>query len=245
MKETYKDGVILKNKEIFPSIFLMSLDIKTEAKPGQFFMLRTGDTLDPLLPRPLSITSTRNGCTAFLYEIKGKGTNLISKLNVGEKIKVFGPLGNGFDIPRKGKIAIVSGGIGIAPMLSLVEELGKLSETDLYAGFRTGSYLIDYLSPLVRSVNIATEDGSVGEKGLVTDIFNPKGYDMVYTCGPVPMMEAVYQKSKEIVPVQISMERRMACGFGACLGCSIKTSKGMRRVCKEGPVFLGEEVFYG
>lgn len=244
MESSYQKGVVLKNKQIAPNIYIMSLDILTEAKAGQFAMLKIGEGLDPILPRPLSIISSRNGCTAFLYEVRGKGTNLLSKAKVGDRIEMLGPLGNHFEVLRKGRVAMISGGIGIAPMLALAEEYGKLSDIDLISGFRSNSFFTDYISPLVKNVFISTEDGSEGTKGLVTDILVPENYDMVYTCGPIPMMKAVYEKCKGIVPVQVSMENRMACGFGACLGCSIKTVNGMKRVCKEGPVFNGEDVFY-
>lgn len=244
MEKSYKSGMVLKNKEIYPGVHVMSIDLPSEGTAGQFYMVKVGTGSDPFLPRPLSIASTRNECVAFLYAVKGYGTELMSQMKVGDQVEILGPLGNGFNVVKKGKVALICGGMGIAPMLALSEEIGKSLRVDLLAGFRTGSFFIDYIQPFVDNVIIATEDGSVGEKGLVTDVFYPENYDMVYVCGPTPMMRAVVNKARGIVPVQISMENIMACGIGSCLGCSIKTSVGMRRVCKEGPVFDGEVVFY-
>ncbi len=240
MKDSYKDGIIYSNEEISPNIFKLVLEGDFKGKPGQFYMLRGWNSLDPFLPRPISISNLENKKITFLYELKGKGTHIISKLKKGDKLSILGPLGNGFDLKEKGKIAIISGGIGIAPILYLAKNLK--GQVDLYSGFRSKPYYTDEIKPYLRNIYISTEDGSQGHKGFITDLFDPKDYDLVLSCGPSPMMENLIKICKDNVPLYISMESRMACGIGACLGCTIETARGMERVCKEGPVFKGEEV---
>ena len=240
MKDSYRDGIIISNTEISPNIYEVILRGNFQGKPGQFYMIKGWESLGPFLPRPISIADLEAGKITFLYEARGKGTHIISKLREGDSLSVLGPLGNGFDLEEKGKVAIISGGIGIAPMLYLAKQLK--GDVDLYCGFRNKSYFQDKIEPYVNNVHISTEDGSVGHKGFVTELFNPEEYDLVLTCGPSPMMEVVMKMCKDIVPLHISMESRMACGIGACLGCTVETTRGMERVCKEGPVFKAEEV---
>lgn len=242
MKKGYEDGIIIANEEISPNIYEVTLDGDFKGKPGQFYMVRGWNGLDPLLPRPISISNLIEGKITFLYEVRGRGTHIISKLKEGDKLRVLGPLGNGFDYGTNKRIAIVSGGIGIAPMLYLAKNLE--SNTDLYAGFRSESYYLDSFSADVKNIHVSTEDGSEGYKGYIVDLLQPEEYDLVYTCGPVPMMKAVIEKCKGKVPVYLSMESRMACGVGACLGCGIETANGIERVCVEGPVFSAEEVVF-
>ncbi len=241
LKKGYRDGTILSNIEISPNIYKLVLSGDFQGQPGQFYMLRGWNGLDPLLPRPISIANLEEGNITFLYEVRGKGTHIISKLSIGNKLSVLGPLGNGFELNENKKIALVSGGIGIAPMLYLSKFLNVKS--DLFVGFRKDIYLIDEFLPNIKNIYVATEEGTFGYKGYIIDIFEPKNYDLVISCGPIPMMKALVEKCKGIVPVQISMESRMACGVGACLGCTVETIRGMERVCKDGPVFIGEEVF--
>jgi dihydroorotate dehydrogenase electron transfer subunit len=240
LKNSYRDGVIYSNEEISPSIYELVLEGGFEGKPGQFYMLRGWEALDPFLARPISIADLENGRVKFLYEVKGKGTHIISKLKRGDKLSILGPLGNAFDLKLEGKIALITGGIGIAPMLYLAKNLS--GEVDIYSGFRSNAYFLDQIKPYVKNVYIATEDGKTGHKGFVTELLDPSKYDIVLSCGPIPMMNVLIKMCKDIVPVYVSMESRMACGVGACLGCTIETIRGMERVCKEGPVFKGEEV---
>lgn len=242
MKKGYEDGIIIANEEISPNIYEVTLDGDFKGKPGQFYMVRGWNGLDPLLPRPISISNLIEGKITFLYEVRGRGTHIISKLKEGDKLRVLGPLGNGFDYGTNKRIAIVSGGIGIAPMLYLAKNLK--SNIDLYAGFRSESYYLDSFSADVKNIHVSTEDGSEGYKGYIVDLLQAEEYDLVYTCGPVPMMKAVIEKCKGKVPVYLSMESRMACGVGACLGCGIETTNGIERVCVEGPVFSAEEVVF-
>lgn len=240
MKDSYKDGIIYSNIEISPNIYEIVLEGEFKGVPGQFYMVRGWEELDPFLPRPISIADIEGRKIKLLYEVRGRGTHIISKLKKGDRLSILGPLGNGFDIEIQGKIALISGGVGIAPMLYLAKNLS--GEIDIYSGFRSNAYFLDQIRPYVKNVFIATEDGSTGHKGFVTELFDPSKYDLVLTCGPTPMMEVVIKMCKAHVPVYVSMEARMACGIGACLGCTVETIRGMERVCKEGPVFKGEEV---
>ncbi|WP_313232761.1 dihydroorotate dehydrogenase electron transfer subunit [Tissierella praeacuta] len=240
MKDSYKDGIIYSNTEISPNIYEIVLEGEFKGLPGQFYMIRGWNGLDPFLPRPISIADLDNGKIKFLYEVRGRGTHIISRLKKGDRLSVLGPLGNGFNLEVQGKIALLSGGIGIAPMLYLAKNLS--GEVTIYSGFRNDAYFLDQIKPYVKNIFIATEDGSNGHKGFVTELFDPSKYDLVLTCGPTPMMEVVIKMCEGQVPVYVSMESRMACGIGACLGCTIETIRGMERVCKEGPVFKGEEV---
>lgn len=240
MKDTYKEGIIASNTEISPNIYEVVLEGDFGGKPGQFYMVKGWNGLDPFLARPISIADVESRKIKFLYEIKGRGTHIISKLKKGDKLSALGPLGNTFELKEEGNVALISGGVGIAPMLYLAKNLS--AKVDVYSGFRSNAYFSDQIKPYVKNTFIATEDGSTGHKGFVTELFDPSKYDLVYTCGPTPMMEVVIQMCKGIVPVYASMESRMACGIGSCLGCTIETIRGMERVCKEGPIFKGEEV---
>lgn len=242
MKREYKDGVIVSNREISSKIYEIVLEGDFKGQPGQFYMLRGWNGLDPFLARPISIADLEGDKITFLYEVRGRGTHIISKLGQGDKLSLLGPLGNGFDCNVKGKLAIVAGGIGIAPMYYLAKSLNV--RADLYAGFRNKVYLMDEFKPYVNEIKISTEDGSLGHKGYIIDIFKPEDYDLVLSCGPTPMLKVLMNKCKGKVPVYTSMESRMGCGVGTCLGCTIETSRGMERVCKEGPVFLAEEVCF-
>lgn len=240
MKDSYKDGIIYSNIEISPSIYEITLEGDFQGSPGQFYMVKGWNGLDPFLPRPLSISDLESRKLKLLYEVKGRGTHIISELKKGDTLSLLGPLGNTFDLQEEGKIALISGGIGIAPMLYLAKNLS--GEIDIYSGFRNNAYFLDQIKPYIQNVYIATEDGSTGHKGLVTELFEPEKYDLVYTCGALAMMDEVLKMCEGKVPVYLSMESRMACGIGACLGCTCETTKGMERVCKDGPIFKGEEL---
>lgn len=246
MKQSYVKRIIYSNTEISKNIYELKIQLdkdlssNCQGNPGQFYMIRNWD-LDPFLSRPLSISDISNNMITFLYEARGKGTNIISQLKPGDSLELLGPLGNGFDLNIRGKIGIVSGGIGLAPMIYLMKTLNN--NIDFYGGFRNQVYYIDEIEKHVDNIYISTENGSIGYKGFITELLKPEEYDYIITCGPTPMMEKVAEIcEKEEVPVYISMEGRMACGFGACLGCTIETNSGIERICKDGPVFLGEEV---
>lgn len=237
--QEYKSVEILENRKISESIYLMSLKTTLKGVPGQFYMLKVGN-LDPLLPRPISIYDVGENEISFLYQVVGKGTEIMAEKNPGDTIEILGPLGNGFTIEGD-KVAVVGGGIGIAPLLCLCKKLKSENKyVEVFLGYRTKPYLTEEFEKVADKVNIATEDGSVGHKGYVTEIIS-KDFDTMYSCGPNLMMKSL--KNLNICDKEYySLEARMACGIGACLGCSIKTVNGMKRVCHEGPIFSKDEV---
>ncbi|MBU5485385.1 dihydroorotate dehydrogenase electron transfer subunit [Clostridium sp. MSJ-11] len=238
----YREEKVLYNKEICNGIWELKLSGKFQGRPGQFYMLRAWEN-EPLLSRPISIYSIDEEGISFLYKIVGKGTEILKKLQKGDEVKVTGPLGNGFPMEKiKGKVAIVVGGIGIAPMRYLTQGL-EGCEVHLYAGFRDESYSVDSFSPYIKKSVIVTETGEEGEKGYVTDYIDVEDYNVVLSCGPEIMMNKLIKQCKEkSIPLYVSLEKHMACGVGACLVCTCKTKDGYKRTCKEGPVFLGEEL---
>ncbi|MDR1588274.1 MAG: dihydroorotate dehydrogenase electron transfer subunit [Treponema sp.] len=202
----------------------------------------------------------------FFIALRGRGTKELADMAFEDKAELTGPLGNAWGdfLPPAGKvIALIGGGIGIAPLLAFASELAETSRPfDLYAGFQTASLderrfrrkpgVISPAKGLIREADmdaretlIATEDGLEGRKGRIPDFFDPAGYGAVYACGPEPMLKAVAEKCRRAaVPCFISLERRMACGAGACLGCTVRTAKGNRRCCADGPVFSAEEIYF-
>lgn len=246
-KKAYELATVLTNREIAKGIYELKVALTREVKVGQFFMLKGFSDLT-MLPRPLSIYDCSKDTLSFLYAVVGRGTNELANKKAGDFVEVLGPLGNGFQLPeagRQAKIALVAGGIGIAPFLYLAKELAGHNlqakwQIDLFAGFRNEIYAVDAIKEYVDQVYIATNEGTVGHKGFVTDLIADT-YDYVYCCGPTPMMKSL-QALNLRAETFLSLENRMACGIGACLACSCKTSFGMQRVCKEGPVFRASEV---
>jgi NAD(P)H-flavin reductase len=192
------------------------------------------------------------GTLRFLVARRGQGTRDIVEMRPGEEAELTGPLGNSWpflDIPVdpvKGKsaspVALIGGGVGIAPLLALAQELGK-RPFDFYAGFRTLSFGLENIKP--RALIVATESGSQGVKGKITDFFTPTGYYGAFACGPEPMLKLVGDACiAHGIPCFISTEKHMACGVGACLGCKIKTTRGSRCCCCDGPIFNAEEICF-
>lgn len=236
---------------------LQSDDIAAAAKPGQFVMIRTATGKDPMLRRPFSIhQSSRNGTIQILFKVTGRGTGLLAHCRVGESLSVFGPLGHGFDIAIDRPACLVGGGMGIAPMLFLAKRISQLkkdtsSDLIIFGGreHKEVEPLVDDFEQIGIRVLTATDDGTYGFKGFVTDLM--KSHDIpreavVYACGPEAMMKQVHlycQASK--MECQVSVESVMACGMGACLGCNIPAKKGNYvHVCYEGPVFQAEELVW-
>jgi dihydroorotate dehydrogenase electron transfer subunit len=234
---------VKENKQVSNNIYRLSAEFESEIKPGQFFMLKTTDN-SFLLPRPISINDVNGNIVSFLYRIEGQGTKKISSLCKNDKLQLFGPLGNGFEPEKlKGKVAVIGGGIGIAPLLYLCKVLCK--KADVYLGYKDteNMYIIDEFKLYAGRCVIVTEDGSSGEKGFVTDYIPYDEYDVVVTCGPEIMMKKIANICKDKkIKCYVSLERRMACGMGACLGCTVKTKAGNKRACKEGPVFDSKEL---
>ena len=238
----FSTSLVHENVEVFKNVFKLTIKGKFTGKPGQFYMLRAWDEY-PLLSRPISIHCIDNEEIVFLYQNIGEGTKILSKLKKNDAIQITGPLGNGFDTQKiKGKVAIVSGGIGTAPMLYLAKFL-KDCDIDLYAGFKDGCYELDSYKGYVNSINISTETGICGHKGYVTEMLKPELYDVVVCCGPEIMMSKVIKMCREKdIPVYVSMEKHMACGVGACLVCTCKLYILLKRTCKDGPVFFGDDL---
>lgn len=242
MQREYKTGTVVYNQRITRNIYKMKMKGSFKGQPGQFYMLRAWDR-EPFLSRPLSICGLSSGYIEFLYQVKGRGTKIFSSLQSNDPIYLLGPLGNGFNLNVGGKIGIITGGIGLAPMIYLAKKLG--GNIDFYVGFKDKPYLLSQIEKKVNTVYISTESGIIGHKGFITDIFNPEKYTQVFACGPLPMLKLVAGMCKEKnIPIYASMENRMACGMGACLGCSIETVGGMKRVCKDGPVFSRRELIF-
>ncbi|MFX0548623.1 dihydroorotate dehydrogenase electron transfer subunit [Hathewaya histolytica] len=236
---------VLFNRKIEEGIYEIGIKGNFKGDPGQFYMLRP-EGQEILLPRPISIYDLKEDYISFLYAVVGRGTELIKNLQQGSDIQIMGPLGNGFNINElEGKkVAMVAGGIGIAPLVYLSKTL-KECEIDFYAGFRDVHYAVDNIEEYTKNIYISTEHGTKGHKGYITDILQPNKYDFIVTCGPLVMMKKVINIGKELnKKVIVSMENRMACGLGACLGCTCNTKDGNKTTCKEGPVFYGEDLMF-
>lgn len=227
--------------------------IARRAVPGQFVHVRCSGGLDPLLRRPISIhaVNLEEGTVRLLYRIVGRGTSTLACRQVGDEIDVLGPLGRGFTFPSsRAKIVLVAGGIGVAPLFFLLQRLAGQGHSIYFLfGARTKADLValDQIDRYGCNLQLATEDGSTGHRGLVTDLLVEclSGADFVYACGPRPMLRRVAQiLSEHGIPGEVSLEERMGCGVGACLSCACRTVSGMARVCTEGPVFpVGEVVW--
>ncbi len=246
---------IIKQEQLAPGIFdlWMETSLAQEASCGQFIGVYPKDK-SHLLPRPISICEVRKeeNLLRLVYRVQGEGTKEFSCLKKGDEIWILGILGNGFSpLDGKGKrVLLMGGGIGIPPMLQLLKELE--AESTVILGYRNEDlFLKNEFEPYAK-VLVATEDGSVGVKGNVMNVLEKEDYkaDIIYACGPLPMLKAIkeYAAWKKI-PAYLSLEERMACGVGACLGCVCKTTKkdhhshvDNARICTDGPVFLAEDV---
>ncbi len=245
---------VLRQKAVASDIRRLTVALPKEGpRPhaGQFYMLRCwGAAETPVLSRPISVhdVDEREGTLTFLYQIKGEGTQKLAHLAWGQTLTLTGPCGNGFDVAAAaaaGRVAVVGGGIGVAPLLLLCRELAAAGcKPELYAGFRDAPYALEDFLPYCAAISVATDSGAVGYHGLVTGILHPEEFDLVLTCGPNVMMQGVYRLCAEKgVPCLASLERKMACGLGACLGCTCHTKVGPKTVCQDGPVFPAQEVF--
>ncbi len=250
---------LLSNEEDAPGHYVMALaapEIAAEAQPGQFVHLRTPRTFDPLLRRPFSImlADKVHGHLRLLAQVVGRGTEILVNTPVGAKLEVLGPLGTGFPLPTgDGDVLMVAGGVGVAPLISLADALRGFEHPAYIRGL-FGAADEDMLVCWIEFAGrcdefyVTTEDGSAGERGLITEALAQqldRGQAAVaYTCGPVAMMAAVAQMCGDAdVPCYCSLEQRMGCGIGACLGCVIAAADGgYLRVCKDGPVFATDRL---
>lgn len=252
MSAVKSKSVIFENNILAPDILSMWLeapDIAKAAGPGQFVSLYCKDG-GRLLPRPISICEINRpeGRIRLVYRIAGKGTQEFAGLKKTEQLEVMGPLGNGFTLEGK-KALLVGGGIGIPPMLELAKQLS--CEKNIVLGYRDITFLEKEFEPW-GNVFLSTEDGSRGTKGNVIDAIreNKLEADIIYACGPTPMLRGIQSYAMEHgIKAQLSLEERMACGVGTCLGCVCRTKETdhhtnvkNKRICKDGPVFYAEEV---
>ena len=256
MEKVCKMFQIISQKKITEDIFSLWIevgDMVKDIRPGQFVSVYCGDD-SRLLPRPISICEVAKATKAIrlVYRVVGEGTEELSMMKAEEEVKMILPLGNGYTL-KEDKAILIAGGIGIPPMLQLAKELKKVEKT-VVLGFKDSqTFLLNEFSFIPKTkVIIATEDGSVGIKGNVLDAIREEGVegDVIYSCGPTPMLRAVKAYAQEKgIEAQISLEERMACGIGACLACVCQSKEvdhhsnvHNKRVCKDGPVFNAQEV---
>ncbi|WP_433946631.1 dihydroorotate dehydrogenase electron transfer subunit [Paenibacillus sp. SN-8-1] len=224
---------ILSNIQVSPGVFRMKIAGKYEGRAGQFYMLR-GSRIEPLLSRPLSIFDLSDHYIEFLYQVVGEGTHLFAGLKRGDSLNLVGPLGNGFPV-LEGRIALVGGGIGIAPLYYAARQMVA---SDVFLGFREEAYLVREFSSVCSRIQVRV-GGSILDEVVFED------YDYIFVCGPTGMLKAAGQRQAErhyTGNLFVSVENKMACGIGACLVCSVKVPGGTKRACVEGPVFLAKEV---
>lgn len=228
------------------SLWLYAPQIVVRTHPGQFIQLQISETFDPFLARPFSIADVKNNEIRIIYRIRGKGTYMLKKKIVGEYLNVFGPLGKAIEKPKHKKITLIAGGIGIAPLLYLAKCLKDKYEINLFYGTRTKKDLIllDEFKLLCQKISLATEDGTKGHKGLVTDLLDPikLSQTTVFTCGPKLMLKKVqnllWQNSQ--IKVFGFLEEMLGCGCGLCFTCAVRkkeSSEGYYHICTDGPVF--------
>jgi len=235
---------IVENIALTDMVYKMTLrgDTSAVTAPGQFVNIK----LEGLyLRRPISVCDVQGDLLTIIYKVVGKGTEQMSHMQEG-KLDILTGLGNGYDLSLAGdKPVLLGGGVGVPPMYLLAKRLlAEGREVQVILGFNTKAEVFyeKEFAALGANVTVTTVDGSYGTKGFVTDVLKDMEYSYFYTCGPEPMLKAVYKAS--VTSGQMSFEKRMGCGFGACMGCSCKTITGYKRICKEGPVMKKEEILW-
>jgi len=242
------DFTINKNEQIAKDVFELSTvncQLSTVPSPGQFVNLAADGHY---LRRPISICDWDDGILTLIYKIVGQGTARLARYEAGEAINALTGLGNGYTLVPAQRPVLLGGGVGVPPLYYLAKELVKAGQRPVAVlGFNTIDEVFyeDEFAAICETV-VTTADGSHGRKGFVTHAMAGLDYDALYTCGPEPMLKAIYDQAKDLPPgrAQFSFERRMGCGFGACMVCSCKTITGYKRVCKEGPVLAKEEILW-
>ncbi len=242
-----KQGIftVTANRPLTANVYEMRLSGDTSAitHSGQFVNI----LLDGLfLRRPISVCDRDEGSLTLVYKVVGKGTAQMSRMAPGQELDILTGLGNGYDLTPAGeRPLLLGGGVGVPPMYLLARDLIRQGrEVSVILGFNTRDEVFyeEEFRALGAEVTVTTVDGSYGEKGFVTDVMKRLDYTHFYTCGPEPMLKAVWKSA--VTSGQLSFEERMGCGFGACMGCSCKTLTGNKRICKEGPVMRKEEILW-
>ena len=251
---------LVKKEMLIDGIYKFSVkapEIAKEAKAGQFLEIRVSEVGEPFLRRPISIYNLDRdaGIVEFIFQVKGRGTEILANKKIGDLIDIMGPLGFGtFKVQEYKNVAIIGGGIGTYPLYELTKELKEKANLNVYLGFRDKSLVTcekEFEAIGLNKLVITTDDGSYKEKGYAIDFMKKDiqehSVDMIFACGPLPMLKAVRAYAIENnIPCQISLEERMGCGIGACLGCAVKVISGVEprygHVCKEGPVFNAADV---
>jgi dihydroorotate dehydrogenase electron transfer subunit len=236
---------LLSNKKIAKNTYewVLSGDVSDITAPGQFVNIK----LDGFyLRRPISVCDAESSKLTLIFKAVGAGTEKMAAMQPGEKLDILSGLGNGYDISTAGKSPLlIGGGAGVPPMFMLAKKLiasGSLPTVILGFGSSDEIFYKSEFEAIGAKVIVATADGSYGVRGFVTDAMENLDYTYFYTCGPEPMLKAIYDKSK--TSGQFSFEERMGCGFGACMGCSCKTKYGNKRICRDGPVLVKEEIIW-
>lgn len=248
---------LVKKENLLDGLYKFSVEAKEIveiAKPGNFVEIRINENLDPFLRRPISIYNLdkEKGILEIIFQVRGKGTELLAKKEEGDLIDIIGPLGSGtFKFDGKKNIAIIGGGIGIFPLYELAKEANNSGlNIHTYLGFRNKDLvtLEKEFEAVSSNLTITTDDGSYKEKGFAINFLNDdmqkENFDCIYACGPLPMLRAVQKLAAEKgIQCQVSLEEKMGCGLGVCLGCAVKTASSPKdapeyvHVCKAGPVF--------
>lgn len=246
---------IIEQNALPCNVFQMVLeapDVVSLAQAGQFVHVRCGDDYDPLLRRPISINRLDKaaGRLTLVYKVVGRGTEQLSRSNTGDYVDIMGPLGNGFTLQGT-KPLLIGGGLGNAPLLALADALAPRTVTMVMGAQNAeGLVIYDEFANACCNIHAATNDGSIGYCGyapvLAEELFARQSYDIIYACGPVPMLRYIQQMAARFkIPCQISLEEFMACGVGACLGCTCRPAaegNPYKKVCTDGPVFWSGEV---
>ena len=236
---------ILANRQLTATVWRMELTGDTSAivRPGQFVQVQLPGFY---LRRPISVCDWNENALTLVYKVVGQGTEAMAAMAPGETVDLLTGLGNGFDVSLAGEHPLlIGGGVGLPPMIGLCRALIAAGKKPMVlAGFNTAEevFLQEDVEQLGAPFVLATMDGSAGVKGLVTDAMQGLTFDSVFTCGPLPMLRAIYNATD--VPAWFSFEERMGCGFGACMGCTVKVKGGYKRICKDGPVLERNEIIW-
>ena len=245
----YKKGIykIVSNEPLTPAVYRMVLEGDTQyiTHSGQFINI---ELEGKFLRRPISVADYDDNTITIIYKVVGSGTEQMRQMAVGTKLDVLTGLGNGFSTENEAqRPLLVGGGVGVPPMYNLCKRLlAEGKRPTIIVGFNTAAevFYVEEFKALGVDVHVTTADGSQGIKGFVTDAIREAAieFDYLYTCGPLPMLKALYDATA--TPAEVSFEERMGCGFGACMGCSCKTKYGYKRICKDGPVLKREEIIW-